>query len=221
MFELEQAIADWRRQMRDAGLKTPAPLDELELHLREEIESQMQSGLNFSQAFEIASRQIGRGELLSVEFGKVAGVRRARLRRLMGLMCIPLVALIVALSACTFFLSGMSVVESGLGFAAVGVTLLIACGWRHAVRFLPVIPNPRRRILVGICGAWGSIIAWFLACDVFANQFLRGLSQEQMVVPVLWSAVPVTILVVLGVGLALGAREREDLGMKKPTSAGA
>jgi hypothetical protein len=33
MFDLERAISDWRRHMLAAGLKAPAPLDELESHL--------------------------------------------------------------------------------------------------------------------------------------------------------------------------------------------
>ena len=37
MFGLEQAIADWRQQMLAAGIKTPVPLEELEIHLREDI----------------------------------------------------------------------------------------------------------------------------------------------------------------------------------------
>ena len=32
MFDLEQAIADWRRQMLAAGIKTPVPLEELKSH---------------------------------------------------------------------------------------------------------------------------------------------------------------------------------------------
>jgi hypothetical protein len=45
MFNLEQAIADWRKQMLAAGIKTPVPLEELESHLRDEIEWQMKSGI--------------------------------------------------------------------------------------------------------------------------------------------------------------------------------
>ena len=57
MFDLEQSIADWRRQMLAAGIKTPVPLEELEIHLREEIEQQMKSGLSAQQAFEIAVKK--------------------------------------------------------------------------------------------------------------------------------------------------------------------
>jgi hypothetical protein len=38
MFNLEQAISEWRRQMIAVGIKTPVPLEELESHLREDVE---------------------------------------------------------------------------------------------------------------------------------------------------------------------------------------
>ncbi len=52
MFDLEQAISNWRRQMLAAGIKTPAPLEELENHLREDFEQQARSGSSTQQAFE-------------------------------------------------------------------------------------------------------------------------------------------------------------------------
>jgi hypothetical protein len=30
MFDLEQAVAEWREQLRAAGIQSPAPLEELE-----------------------------------------------------------------------------------------------------------------------------------------------------------------------------------------------
>jgi hypothetical protein len=70
MFDLEQSLADWRQQMLAAGLQTPVPLEELESHLRDEIERQMESGLNAQTAFEISSRQIGHPQTLNREFKK-------------------------------------------------------------------------------------------------------------------------------------------------------
>jgi hypothetical protein len=67
MFNLEQSIAEWRRQMLAAGIKTPVPLEELESHLREEIEWQMESGLAEQKAFEISVPQIGQPQALSHE----------------------------------------------------------------------------------------------------------------------------------------------------------
>jgi hypothetical protein len=70
MFNLEQSVADWRRQMLAAGIKTPVPLEELEIHLRDEIERQTKSGLDERQAFKIAVQQIGPREVLQLEFAK-------------------------------------------------------------------------------------------------------------------------------------------------------
>ena len=70
MFDLEQAIADWRQQMLAAGIQSPAPLEELENHLREEIERRLKSGLEGQMAFEIAAQQMGQASAIKREFKK-------------------------------------------------------------------------------------------------------------------------------------------------------
>ena len=70
MFDLEQAIADWRKQMLAAGIQSPVPLEELESHLREEIERLLQSGFNEQEAFMISARGIGQPKSLNHEFQK-------------------------------------------------------------------------------------------------------------------------------------------------------
>ena len=70
MFNLEQSIAEWRQQMLAAGIQTPVPLEELENHLREEIEQRMESGISAPQAFEAAIQQIGKANMLKDEFRK-------------------------------------------------------------------------------------------------------------------------------------------------------
>ena len=60
MFNLNEEIAEWRRQMLAAGIETPVPLNELESHLREDVEQQMRSGLaELGVRYEIAERVIG------------------------------------------------------------------------------------------------------------------------------------------------------------------
>jgi len=71
MFDLEEKISEWRKQMLDAGIKTPVPLEELEIHLREEIERQIKAGLDEAQAFEMAVQNLGQGGALRNEFYKV------------------------------------------------------------------------------------------------------------------------------------------------------
>jgi hypothetical protein len=74
MFNLEKSIADWRKQMLAAGIQSSVPLEELESHLREEIERQMASGFTEAEAFKTAVQEIGQGGLLKAEFNKVGGI---------------------------------------------------------------------------------------------------------------------------------------------------
>jgi hypothetical protein len=82
MFNLEQSIADWRRRMLAGGVKSPVPLDELESHLREDVEQQVQSGVSAGQAFEIAVQRMGRPAALQNEFAKSGATKGARLQKL-------------------------------------------------------------------------------------------------------------------------------------------
>ena len=78
MFDLEPAIAEWRKQMLAVGIKTPVPLEELENHLREEIERQMKSGLSEQKAFGLAVQEIGKANMLKDEFEKVQASKETR-----------------------------------------------------------------------------------------------------------------------------------------------
>ena len=64
MFNLEEAIVQWRRQMLAAGISSPVPLEELESHLREEVERQTQAGLGAQQAFETAVVRMGQANAI-------------------------------------------------------------------------------------------------------------------------------------------------------------
>ena len=68
MFNLEQSIVDWRQQMLAAGIKTPVPLEELEIHLREDIEQQLHKGISAQIAFDAAVKQLGHAHVLRQEF---------------------------------------------------------------------------------------------------------------------------------------------------------
>src|SRR5690242_981903 len=60
MFDLNKSIANWRRQMSAAGIKNSEVLDELESHLREDIEQRICAGTAWEQALNAAIKQIGR-----------------------------------------------------------------------------------------------------------------------------------------------------------------
>jgi hypothetical protein len=82
MFNLDYAISEWRRQMMATGVKAFEVLDELESHLREDIDEQIQAGSNPEQAFEIALRRIGNPHSLRSEFAKAGRGRWEFLRKL-------------------------------------------------------------------------------------------------------------------------------------------
>ena len=89
MFDLEQAIADWRRQMLAAGIQSPVPLVELEEHLREDVERQVQTGTDVHQAFNLASQQLGQAKRLKREFMKSYSVMDIVKRAIWTLAGIP------------------------------------------------------------------------------------------------------------------------------------
>ena len=80
MFNREQSIADWRKQMLAAGISTPVPLEELEIHLREEIERQMKLGLDEQKGFEVSISRIGEAASIRREFIKIRTTRRDIMR---------------------------------------------------------------------------------------------------------------------------------------------
>src|SRR4051812_11489070 len=59
MFNLEQSISEWRRQMQSVGARNPDIVDELESHLREDLARRVQSGESDEQAFEGAVQGLG------------------------------------------------------------------------------------------------------------------------------------------------------------------
>jgi hypothetical protein len=103
MPDVESQIANWRRDMSSAGIKSTTLLDELEGHLRDDIEHQMRSGEDMERAFAAAAGHIGRARELRSEFQKIQSTlfmnltpaTNRRLREL--LVVIALVAIQVAL----------------------------------------------------------------------------------------------------------------------------
>jgi hypothetical protein len=67
MFDLEREIQGWRQELLTNGL-SGSELDELEDHLRADIEEQRRSGVAVREAFAIAVKRIGRGSLLNTQF---------------------------------------------------------------------------------------------------------------------------------------------------------
>ena len=70
MFDLEQVIQGWRREMSDAGVANSEVLDELEEHLRIAVRDFQRAGLDVPEAFHRALEAIGQAGALKREFTK-------------------------------------------------------------------------------------------------------------------------------------------------------
>jgi hypothetical protein len=135
MFNLEQSIAEWRQRMLAAGIKSPVLLEELESHLREELDLQMHAGFDAPLAFDTAVRQIGKAPSIKTEFAKI---ERNDMRQiifiLLGIfgvlfgmaLVVPAMAWFrdhhaIAAKHLVLFLIGLAIVASGLGSTVYGL----------------------------------------------------------------------------------------------------
>jgi hypothetical protein len=82
MFSLEKAMGQWRQQMAATGIKKGEALDELESHLRDDIQQQTRAGLTARQAFETAVERIGGATALKTEFAKLSRPQMSFLAKL-------------------------------------------------------------------------------------------------------------------------------------------
>jgi len=69
-MNLEANITDWRQRMQAAGIQSPVPLEELEEHLREEVERQVKLGMTEAEAFQSAICLVGQPGRLRAEFSR-------------------------------------------------------------------------------------------------------------------------------------------------------
>jgi hypothetical protein len=73
MFDLKTHLEDWRRTISAHLGDRPDVLDELEAHLREDVERRVRAGMPAEQAWEQARAQLGEPQVLAAEFAKVRG----------------------------------------------------------------------------------------------------------------------------------------------------
>jgi len=173
MFDLEKAIAEWRRQMEASGIRGDQVLHELENHLREEIERQVKSGMDAEAAFESATQKVGAAESLKIEFEKATkemrAVKEARIAQGVSLVVIGLFAIYIAmflvLKKGAF--SEVSLGQQISGFTALALMLIFGFAGLHAHKFFPAIG--RKQVRDMICAstcmalvAWWTIFFWVI-----------------------------------------------------------
>jgi putative ABC transport system permease protein len=70
MFDLEKAIRDWKKALSKYEVFEDGAIADIELHLRDEFDTQKKAGLDDEAAFQAAVAQVGTAESLSSEYNK-------------------------------------------------------------------------------------------------------------------------------------------------------
>lgn len=128
MFNLDQAIREWRKKMVATGIKAPALLDELESHLRDELEQQMRSGVSAHCAFANAVQAIGEAHALQREFKKVITNERKLMKKIMiigaGIFGVLFGMALVLPALANYGQEGAMTVHS-IGFFLLGLAIVL------------------------------------------------------------------------------------------------
>jgi hypothetical protein len=211
MFNLEQSIAEWQQQMLAAGIKTPVPLEELEIHLREEIERQMKTGLNPQAAFTSAVQKLGPAHTVHNEFMKADQTQDVRKWRLteIGLLLLtillPLVMGGVLLQRASFI--DMTAAEELSSLAALAAFSLLAWSGRLSCGIFPVIANRRIRDAIGALGGLLLALWWIIFLRRLVPQ--HDFTMSQFVVAFVWAFLsPAGVWIGLFWGIEAAARKK-------------
>jgi hypothetical protein len=157
MFDLEQAIAEWRRRMAAGGLESSELLDELESHLRDDIERQVRLGADGRHAYEAAVERLGRPGALQLEFAK-AGIRsRGSRRKFFRISYLILGLFVLLVNTWTLVEYELGKLERFLGLCIVSTTALY-------LALLPALLESlscRNQIRLARVIKFAGIILWF------------------------------------------------------------
>jgi hypothetical protein len=142
MRDLDVKIGGWRLRMAAGGIKSPAVLDELESHLREEIQERLIAGDSAAEAFEFAVARIGTAKSLRTEFNKVSGATSMPVVIGVGLWTAATILMMVVLSGRMIggkldFLLFVHILSLTTGYMAAflcGGLGIVYVGWRTTGR---------------------------------------------------------------------------------------
>jgi len=204
MFNLDEAITEWRRQMAAGGVTNPAVLDELESHIRDDVERQIRCGRDVQKAFEIAVQKIGPASALKNEFKNSTAA--AMTEKLMVAAAVLVLAFGAFLSIATVLLCYPSVAERAMGFVVISLSFGTICVWPNFISRLPVI-YPKRKLLAAqaICLAVGFGVSTFYV-QLILPHFERSVDR---IIPAIgfFGIFPIAVGLALAAGLDRAARK--------------
>jgi len=218
MSKLEEKISEWRKQLLATGIKTPVPLEELEAHLREEIEQLIKSGRNEVEAFEISVQRIGQAQPLQDEF------KKAEMEKMVRMAERALRFMFALLSLFALGLAGGLLSKVG-NFSQCTSSQLISCLiataifplpiWcvRRTWRFFPAIHSERTRGAICCMG--------FVVLMVWMNVVLRAIppyfdfNMGQLIVVFCWAMlVPMGFWAGVAFGIEVAAQKKLEAAVR-------
>jgi hypothetical protein len=143
MFDLEKSIVNWRRELITAGVTAGDILDELENHLREDVEQQVRSGVDAATAFNAALKRVGEPGALKAEFAKASTDTPTLLPKIFRSFCFVSAPFVLLVGGWAFWDSETGLAERVLGMVAVSGIAFYLGGLPFWYRSLPSPENPR------------------------------------------------------------------------------
>ena len=196
--------------MLAAGVKSPVPLEELEIHLHEEIERQINLGGREAEAFSLAVQIVGSAQTVQCEFKKLEETEPERKwtegqiwsGAVLGLLQLVVLGAVLFNPYMTF---GQRM--SGLAAMATSILLVGAVGLNH--RFFPVILNRRTRTAVSFMAG---VVPACLCILILGYLFLMGheFPFGHYLAGLLWASCP-PLAVSLGVIFGFEAAARRGI----------
>ncbi len=193
MFDLETAISEWRKRLVATGLKSRNALDELESHLRDDIEELVRSGKAVENAFELAVVRIGQSVVLAEEFSKVLPERRHRPKYLMGFSLMS-AGLIFWSATWILVETGVSSVAEGLVFLAVYLVTAYLAALPFCYHRLPSLQNPAVQKAITVASLLANL--WIVLALLSALGKVQIHLPETLVM-LFWSIVPALMATIL------------------------
>lgn len=215
MFDLEQSICEWRKQMLTAGIKSPVPLEELGIHLREEIERQMKAGCSGEIAFTSAVQKIGLAHTVQMEFEKIGTLKASFNWRWFAILFLVYTALYPLLVGSLTFIfkngafSAMNATQQILSLVSAVVFSLVVLGTQWSCGKFPILRTNRFRNAIFV-----PVMLWLMAFAYIVMPH-ADLAEGQRAMVSLWGFAPFGILLGWVWGFA-NAAQRETTPAAAP-----
>ena len=127
MFNFDQSIAEWRREM--SGVGDEESLDELESHMREEVDILMRAGIEAPEAFKLAKHRMGRARELGIESEELHKNEKEQIMKKALIITLGVVGVLVGMAfvmpAVALWRNTGAMAGADVGLLALGLVLTL------------------------------------------------------------------------------------------------